>query len=191
MNKTIFGADNMYGVIAYLNSDTEQKIDDLRDGLVKEGIKGHGMRPHVTLGTHPEVEIESFKKMFKDYFKDIAAVPLFFPSLAIFLNSGTLYAAPTKNSVLTDFHQRYHEHFKDEINQQSLYIPAHWVPHCTLVMDLTHEHLVKAFDYSTKNLEPFHATIDSVALIQLTYEADVCTDVKDILTVKLKKDDVN
>lgn len=191
MNKTIFGADNMYGVIAYLNSETETKINELRDGLIKEGIVGHGMRPHVTLGTHPEVDIESFKISFQNYFKDIAAVPLFFPSLAIFLNSGTLYAAPTKNSVLTDFHQRYHDHFKKEINQQSLYIPTHWVPHCTLVMDLSHEDLIKAFDYSARNLEPFPSTIDSVALIQLTYEADICIDVKDILTVKLKKDDVN
>lgn len=181
----------MYGVIAYLNSETEQKINELRDGLVKEGIVGHGMRPHVTLGTHLEVDIESFKTSFQDYFQGIAAVPLFFPSLAIFLNSGTLYAAPTKDNVLTNFHQRYHEQFKKDVNQESLYIPSKWVPHCTLVMDLTHENLVKAFDYSARNIQPFHATIDSVALIQLTYEADICTDVKDILTVNLKKGDVN
>ncbi|MET3729576.1 2'-5' RNA ligase [Fictibacillus halophilus] len=189
--QNFIGADNMYGVIAYLDSETEQKINDLRDGLGKEGIVGHGMRPHVTLSTHPDIDIESFIVSFQNYFNDIGAVPLFFPTLAIFLNSGTLYAAPTKNSVLTDFHQRYHDQFKKEINQQSLYIPDYWVPHCTLVMNLSHEDLVKAFDYSARNLEPFHATIESVALIQLTYEADICIDVKDILTVKLKKGDVN
>ncbi|MFG6496511.1 2'-5' RNA ligase family protein [Fictibacillus sp. UD] len=177
----------MYAIIGYLDFESEKKLCDLREGMKSLGIVGHGMRPHVTLATHPEVEIETFKRDMKNYFEHTSALPLFFPSLSIFLNSGTLYAAPTKNKVLTDFHQRYHEQFKNYVDPKSLYAPSNWVPHCTIVMDLSHEDLVKAFDYSARNLQPFHATLDSIALIKLQYEADVCTSVKDILTVNLNK----
>ncbi len=177
----------MYAIIAYLDCNAEMKINNLRDGMKKAGIAVDAMRPHVTLATHADLQIESFKKDLEKYFQNTSAVPLFFPSLCMFLNSGTIYAAPTKDKVLDGFHQRYHEQFKEHLDPNSLYDPSQWVPHCTIAMHLTHQKLVQAFDYSARNLQPFHATLDSIALIKLQYEADVCTSAKDLMIIKLKK----
>lgn len=176
----------MYGILGFLDRETEEKIEGLRAGMKKAGIADYGMRPHVTIATHNELEVEIFKKEMEDYFLNQPAVELFFPSIGMFLNSGTLYAAPTKDPSLTDFHTSYHERFKGVIDPKSLYAPAQWVPHCTIASHLTHEKLVEAFDYSVKNLEPFTARIVSIELLELEFDEEVCTDMKDIFTVDLK-----
>jgi 2'-5' RNA ligase len=176
----------MYGILGFLDRDTEEKIDELRQGMKEAGITDYGMRPHVTIATHHELEVEFFKKEMEEYFKNQSAIELFFPSIGMFLNSGTLYAAPTKDPGLTDVHSRYHKRFMGITDPKSLYAPAQWVPHCTIASHLTHEKLVEAFDYSVKYLEPFTAKIESVELLELVFDDDVCTDMKDIFTVDLK-----
>jgi 2'-5' RNA ligase len=176
----------MYGILGFLDRETEEKIEKLKDGMKKACIIDYGMRPHVTIATHNELEVEIFKKEMEEYFLNQPAVELFFPSIGMFLNSGTLYASPTKDPSLTDFHSRYHERFMGVIDPKSLYAPAQWVPHCTIASHLTHEKLVEAFDYSVKNLEPFTARIESVELLELVFDEDVCTDMKDIFKVHLK-----
>ncbi|ANX11275.1 hypothetical protein ABE41_004600 [Fictibacillus arsenicus] len=176
----------MYGILGFLDRDTEEKIDELRQGMKEAGITDYGMRPHVTIATHHELEVEFFKKEMEEYFKNQSAIELFFPSIGMFLNSGTLYAAPTKDPSLTDFHSRYHKRFMGITDSKSLYVPAQWVPHCTIASHLTHEKLVEAFDYSVKYLEPFTAKIESVELLELVFDDDVCTEMKDIFTVDLK-----
>nr|WP_285876716.1 2'-5' RNA ligase family protein [Fictibacillus phosphorivorans] len=172
--------------MGFLDQETEKRIEKLRDGMKKAGITDYAMRPHVTIATHHELEVELFKKEMEEYFSNQSAIELFFPSIGMFLNSGTLYAAPTKDPVLTDFHSRYHERFKGVIDSESLYAPKLWVPHCTIASHLTHEKLVEAFDYSAKFLEPFSARIESVELLELEFEEEVCTDAKDIFKVELK-----
>jgi 2'-5' RNA ligase len=177
----------MYGILAYLDRQTEEKIDGLRQGINTAGIAEYGIKPHVTIAVHNELEVAAFKKEMEEYFMNESPVPLFFPSLGMFLNSGTLYAAPTKDPILTDFHSRYHERFKRIIDPESLYAQSKWVPHCTIAIHLSHEKLVEAFDWSVKSLEPFSARIESIALLELVFDGDVCRDVKEIFTVDLKK----
>lgn len=177
----------MYGILGFLDRETEEQIDLLRVVMKKADITEYGMRPHVTIATHNELEVEVFKKEMEEYFLTESAISLFFPSIGMFLNSGTLYAAPTKDPALIDFHFRYHERFKKIIDPKSLYAPSQWVPHCTIASYLTHEKLVEAFDLSVKNLEPFHAKMESVALLELIFDDDICTDVKEIFTVELKR----
>jgi 2'-5' RNA ligase len=176
----------VYGILGFLDRETEVRIDELRDGMKKAGIADYGMRPHVTIATHNELEVELFKKEMEKYFMNQPAIQLFFPSIGMFLNSGTLYAAPTKDSNLTDFHTSYHKRFKGVIDPKSLYAPSQWVPHCTIASHLTHEKLVEAFDYSVKHLEPFTARIESVELLELEFDEDVCTDMNGIFKVNLK-----
>ncbi|MBY6037779.1 2'-5' RNA ligase family protein [Fictibacillus nanhaiensis] len=176
----------MYGIIAYLDKKTEDKIHVVREGMKEARITEYDMRPHVTIATHLELDLEDFKEEFNQYFKNEKSISLFFPSLGMFLNSGTLYAAPTKDPELTDFHTSYHEQFKKYVDPTSLYAPKHWVPHCTIASHLSHEKLVQAFDWSAENMEPFYGRIESIALLELDFEAEVCTDVKDICEVPLK-----
>jgi 2'-5' RNA ligase len=167
----------MYGIIAYLDQESEEYINELRRYLKKAGISDYGMKPHVTIATHQELDLETFKEQLKQYFNNETQVPLFFPSIGIFLNSGTLFAAPTKDPLLTEFHNRYHKHFKEVVNPESLYAPAQWVPHCTIASHLTHEKLLEAFDWSSKKIEPFKAKIESIALIEVDFDGDNPTDV--------------
>jgi 2'-5' RNA ligase len=176
----------MYGIMAYFDRGTEEKINELRDGMKNAGITDYGMRPHVTIATHNDLEVVVFNKEMEKYFMNQSAIDQFFPSIGMFLNSGTLYAAPTKNKVLTDFHERYHAHFKQLVDPESLYAPSKWVPHCTIASHLSHEKLVEAFDWSVRNLSPFSARLESISLQELEFEADVCTDVKEIFTMDLK-----
>jgi 2'-5' RNA ligase len=181
------GADRMYGILAYLDRQTEEKLVEIRQGMNTAGIAESAIKPHVTIAVHNELEVAAFKKELTDFFMNESPVPLFFPSLGMFLNSGTLYAAPTKDPVLTDFHSRYHERFKGIIDPESLYAPSKWVPHCTIASHLSHEKLVEAFDWTVKKLEPFSARIEGIALLELVFDGDVCTDAKEIFTVDLKK----
>lgn len=177
----------MYGILGFLDRETEERIVELRNGMKMAGIAEYGIRPHVTIATHNELEAEIFKKVIEEYFRNQSAVELFFPSIGMFLSSGVLYAAPTKDPSLTNFHSMYHDRFVGIIDPESLYAPSKWVPHCTIASHLTHEKLMEAFDYSVKNLEPFTATMKSISLFELEFDEDVCTDMKDLFTVDLKE----
>jgi hypothetical protein len=103
------------------------------------------------------------------------------------LNSGTLFLAPTKDHVLTEFHNRYHKHFKKWVHPKSLYAPGQWVPHCTIASHLSHENLVKAFGCCAEWIEPFQGELTSISLLETIFENEVCVEVKYLHTVNLNK----
>ncbi|WNB91272.1 2'-5' RNA ligase family protein [Bacillus sp. NEB1478] len=177
----------MYAIVANLDQGSDDKICGWREKLKEASVSQYEMKPHVTLATHEELDVKTFQDKMNKYFQRERSIPLFYPSLGMFLNSGTLFLAPTKDRVLTEFHNRYHDHFKEWVNPKSLYAPGQWVPHCTIASHLSHENLVKAFDCCAEWIEPFHGQLVSISLLETHFENGECVEVKYLHTVNLSK----
>jgi 2'-5' RNA ligase len=175
----------MYAVIANLDRESENNIYQWREGLKMAAISDYDGQPHVTIATHEELDTELFINEMNEYFSTKSYVPVFFSSLGMFLKSGILFLAPTKDPVLTEFHERYHRHFQKYMHLLSLYTPNQWVPHCTIASHLSHEKLTKAFEKCTEWICPFHANLVSISLLEVHFENDKCVDLQYLHTVEL------
>jgi 2'-5' RNA ligase len=181
------GGNRMYGVIANLDPESQSKIYQWREALKMYGIPDYDGQPHVTIATHEELDLKRFIEEMNEYFSAESTVPVFFPSLGMFLKSGVLFLAPVKDQVLTGFHERYHEHFQKYRHHSSLYTPNRWVPHCTVASHLSHKNLTKAFEKCSEWIGPFYANLVSVSLLEVHFDDNGYADVQILHTADLLK----
>ncbi|GGH77161.1 2'-5' RNA ligase [Pullulanibacillus pueri] len=182
----------MYGFIALFDQETENKIKQVWKKLKEEEISFYAeevedRRPHVTLASYNELNVDSFIGDAQEVYKNKAKFKILFHSLGTFLNSGLLFLAPTMTASLLEFHCNHHRGLtKYNDNPDSLYLPNSWAPHCTLANRLSPEKLKDAFLYCTQNLRPLQGEINEVALIQTIYENQKCVKAPIVFSKKLQ-----
>ena len=85
-----------------------------------------------------------------------------------FINTGTLFFAPTLSPELIHFHTNHHNKFKVfNENEGSFYLPGKWTPHCTMASRLSENNMIKAFAYCKSNPNKIYAKLSEIALIEV------------------------
>ncbi|WBW97328.1 2'-5' RNA ligase family protein [Oceanirhabdus sp. W0125-5] len=181
----------MYGVLAYFDRETEEKLMGLWEQLVENDISYYskeysGKRPHITIADYDELDEGEFKEYMDIYYEQITRIPVNFATLGSFIGSGALLLTPTMSKELLNFHREYHDNFKMfRNNKKSLYLPGKWIPHCTIANRLKKNKLAEALLFCTEKLKPFKGYISEVALIKLKYNGEDCIGVEEIYSKKL------
>ncbi|GHH99462.1 2'-5' RNA ligase family protein [Neobacillus kokaensis] len=164
----------MYGLIAIFDETTEQLIKTIWKELYERSISAYAYEvedriPHITLASYNNLNISDFIEQINEIYENQPAIDIKFNSIGSFLNSGALFYSPTMTKDLFEFHANHHkkfEQFNDDPN--SLYIPDHWIPHCTIANRLSLEKLTEAFHYCTKRISTIQGKIVGVALIDVS-----------------------
>jgi len=181
----------MYGVLAYFDRETEEKLMGLWEGLVENNISFYskeysGKRPHITIADYDMLDEDEFKGYMDIYYEQIRKTPISFVTLGSFIGSGALLLTPTMSKELLKFHREYHDNFKMfRGDKESLYLPGKWIPHCTIANRLEKDKLAEALLYCTEKLKPFEGHISQVVLIKLKYHGEECVGVEEIYSKKL------
>jgi 2'-5' RNA ligase len=161
----------MYGVIALFDEKSEQFIKDIWRNLRDLGISNYAYevedrRPHLTLASYTNLDLEAFKKKMNRVYENQRVLPVTFSSIGSFIGSGTLFFSPTITKNLMDFHLQYHLQLEGFTNDpDSIYLPDKWIPHCTIANRLSPRKLSEAFHFCSYKGEAFSAFIQEVALI--------------------------
>lgn len=182
-----------YAFVGYLDKETETNFKniwkDLRDKNITDyGMKTKGKRPHITIADYDNLDKESFIELLDKFYKDKQKVDIFLNILGNFINTGTLFIAPTLSIELLDFHRNHHTYFKEfNKNKDSFYLSGKWSPHCTIASRLNNEEILKAFKYCKSNINNIRCKLSEIALIEIKFnENGVAIEDKIVFSKELK-----
>lgn len=182
-----------YAFVGYLDHETEVIFKnlwkDLSDkNITNYGIESKGKRPHITLADYDNLDKKSFIDSLDKFYKDKQKVDISLNVLGNFINTGTLFIAPTLSIELLDFHRNHHTYFKEfNKNKDSFYLPGKWSPHCTIASRLNDEEILKAFKYCKSNINKINCKLSEIALIEIKFnEKGVSTEDRILFSKELK-----
>ncbi len=166
---------SMYALVGFLDDKTEKYIEGLWDELSQNNISHYAketlnLRPHITIADYDNLDKEEFIVSLNEFYEAKSKVNVTFSALGTFLKTGILFLSPTITTTLVDFHHSHHEHFQQYTNEDSLYIPNRWIPHCTIANRLTQEKLIEAFNYCSNKIDIIDAKISEIALLEVKAE---------------------
>lgn len=181
----------MYAIVAHFDRETETIINKIWSDLSTHSISKYAeeipdRRPHITLASYKNLNLEGFIPVFDDYYQSQNRLPLTFNMLGTFLKSSALFLTPTPSIKLLNFHTQHHQHFDQyNDNPNSLYLPDRWIPHCTIANRLSSGKLEEAFTFCSKNLPIIHAQIKEVAIITTIMENNQCVSAPTVHSISL------
>ncbi len=162
-----------YALVGYLDSETETCFQRLWKDLSKNritqyGVETKGKRPHITIADYDKLDKEKFVDLLDKFYINKTKIAISLNILGAFINTGTLFLAPTPSTKLLNFHSSHHDYFKEfNENENSFYLPCRWTPHCTIASRLSEDNMVQAFKYCKSNLNEIYGNLNKIALIEI------------------------
>lgn len=141
-----------YAVVGYFDEITENIFKSYSNHLNENKITDYvvnskGKRPHITIADYDDLNKSEFIDYMIKFYKNKESIDISFNVLGTFIETGTLFVSPATSKALLDFHKVHHTNFinfKD--NNQSLYLPEGWFPHCTIASRLDDRNMLKAIE---------------------------------------------
>lgn len=167
-----------YAFIGYLDHEAEVYFKNLwRDlsdkNITKYGIETKGKRPHITIANYERLDKERFIDLVDKIYDDKEKIDISLNMLGTFIDTGTLFIAPTLSIELSNLHRNHYGYFREFDNKkESLYIPGKWSPHCTIASRLSEENMVQAFKYCRNNINKISCKLSEIALVEIKLNAD-------------------
>lgn len=182
-----------YALVGYLDNETEKNFKRLWTNLSEKnithyGIENRGRRPHITIADYEILDKNIFIELLEKFYEEKQKVDISLNILGTFINTGTLFIAPTLSTELLTFHNNHHKYFKEfNENENSFYLPGKWIPHCTIASRLDEDKMIQAFRYCKSNIGKTNCMLDEIALIEIKLnDTGVAIDDNIIFSKKLK-----
>lgn len=181
----------MYGIVIHFDFETESFIKRLWVELSESCISKYAeevrnRRPHITLASYNDLKTTEFIDTFEAFYSNKTKFEIKLSMIGVFINSGTLFLAPTPTLELIAFHESYHNKFNMyEKNSNPQYMPNNWIPHCTIANRLSEEKLLEAIRFCNRRIRDIVTTINEVSIIKLEYNDNKCVSTAVIATRNL------
>ena len=173
-----------YALVGYLDDETEawfrKSWEELSEkNITQYGVETKGKRPHITIADYDDLDKDRFIDLLRKFYEDKSKVDISLNILGTFINTGTLFLAPTLSIELLDFHSSYHIYFKEfNKNESSFYLPGKWGPHCTIASRLSEDNMMQAFRHCKNNLNKIYGKLNEIALLEVELN-DIGIAIKD------------
>ncbi|MDR1761577.1 MAG: 2'-5' RNA ligase family protein [Bacteroidales bacterium] len=160
-----------YSIILAFDKKTQTAIANIREILSANGVNDDVYLPyHITIGSVETENLADLMKVIENYSENQKTFKVVLSSVGTFMTpKNVVFYSPTMTVNL----QMANKVLIDDLlangftNLDKYYLPDQWVPHCTIVTDITDNELQKSFEIlKANNLLPFNATIDSVCVIE-------------------------
>ena len=144
----------------HFDGRTEEMVNALREEIRAAGIASSkppaADRPHISLAVVETEDEAGLSALVAQFAAETDRCPVDLVSLASFSSSkGVLFLAPVPTIRLLELHRRLHERLLARgLENDPLYDPGSWVPHCTLEMGLSGSQLASAFDSCWRSFTP-------------------------------------
>lgn len=182
-----------YAFVGYLDYETEAQLKslwkDLSDANITQyGIETEGKRPHITIADYDNLEKKRFIELLDNFYEEKRKIDMYLSILGTFINTGTLFVAPSLSSELLEFHRNHHSYFrKFNKNDKSFYLPGKWSPHCTIASRLSEENMIQVLRYCKNSISKTYCKLNEIALIEIKFNEDgVAIEDKIIFSKELK-----
>jgi 2'-5' RNA ligase len=131
-----------------------------------ESVARSGARPHVSLGIWEALDHERAAAALERFGAETRPIPLTFSSVGLFPGAA-VFLAPTVTAELLELHAGLHRRF-GSLGQGAWdhYRTGHWVPHCTLAMDLEAGRCDRALTIAGRAPLPLPSRLVEVGIVE-------------------------
>ena len=157
-----------YAVELYFGQREEAAVRHVWDELARQNISDvmpslHA-RPHISLDVFDALNPEALRPVLESLAASTPPIETLFASVAAFpSNEGVVFLAPVVTHEMLDLHADFHRRLdRLGIACNPLYHPGHWVPHCTIAIDLPRAQVSSALEACLQR-----ATIPAVLLTSI------------------------
>jgi 2'-5' RNA ligase len=168
-----------FAVVVYFDKKSVKPITDIWQLLDEENISSSisefGIQPHLTLAIFDEICCETCEKLLSKIAARTRYLHIRASHLGVFTNPGwVIFLAPTPTQELLALHQEIHQVFREDSGTSwEIYQPNHWVPHCTLSMDIPEKKVPRAIELCMQIKLPFDLNINRVGLVEFQPARDI------------------
>jgi 2'-5' RNA ligase len=155
-----------------LDDETEAVVRGLWQALAAAGIAdwqpGSAARPHVTLAVYDALDVPAMSSVLAGIAATIEPLPITFASYGCFpTEPAVVFLAPVLTQALLSAHARVQAALASAAAAAwTHYLPEHWVPHCTLAMELPVERIAPAIDLCRRVPLPLSGRLNRLGLVE-------------------------
>jgi 2'-5' RNA ligase len=130
-----------YAIELFFDTDADAKIRRVWDDLAMIGssfMRDSGARPHVSLAVYDSLDASSAQILLDRFASTAPSFSFTLNSLGVFVSSPPVaFLSPKVSHDLLHLHSQFFSVFSMAgFDCWPHYTPTHWVPHCTIAMDL-------------------------------------------------------
>lgn len=163
----------MYAIVLLLDPAAQAAVIEMRAALRAAGVAAAGEDldyiPHITVGVCRELDVPAFTGTLSAWAAATPRLPVEFPYLGQFLQPDpVVWLGPIVNAALLHHQRRFYNLLAGHATDlRAYYLPDHWVPHTTILSDVSLSHLGLALDILRQFTLPIHGTLDAVTVVDV------------------------
>lgn len=161
-----------YGIILGFDEQSQNKINSIRQTLARQGVHDEAYHVnHVTLfatETEDENAIKTIALKVEKVAKTQRKLAVRFDSVGTFMTeSNVVFFSPVMTDELKDLNKKICKKLSSFKHNHPYYAPNKWVPHSTIVLNLSDDEMLKAISVlKTFSGLPFEVEADKMVIIR-------------------------
>lgn len=163
-----------YTVEMCFDEKSNKKIRELWNLLDQKNISNYmiasNMTPHITLTVFNQTNHKLVNDRLKNFAQEIEPSEISFSHIGFFPSDseqGVVFLAPTITMDLLKFYRKFYDYFTDFIDEQvKYYLPNAWIPHCTIVLNISQAKVIKTIEEILSRYEPIEVKIKSINFVK-------------------------
>lgn len=160
-----------YAIEMFCDSGTDAEIRRVWDDLAMIGssfMRDSGARPHVSLAVYDSLDVSSAQTLLDRFASMTAPLSFTLDSLGAFVSSSLVaFLSPKVTRDLLHLHSQFFSAFSGAgFDCWHHYTPTHWVPHCTIAMDLEPSQLPGLYKICQTASLPISGTFTEIGIVE-------------------------
>lgn len=161
----------MLFAVLFFEDKTEQTVRHIWQALTENQIATNGIdkdvSPHITLGMFQSSQQNDLPQQVASFIANITTIPIIMPNFGIFTSPyRIIYLGVTVTDRLYDFHRGLYRAFDAQLDTTTLFVPATYVPHCTLAYNVPPDKLPIALSICQQFPLPIITHANRIALVE-------------------------
>lgn len=161
-----------FAVHLFFDANTEAGVRSVWKTLADTGIAPYmhhsANRPHFTLAICEQLDLTRCEQQLKSFAASRIPLPVSFQYLGVFPTTPAgVFLGSNVTAPLLELHAQLHETLHPICSEPNpYYLPGHWVPHCTLALELEARFITQVLDIGLQMELPVHAQITEIGLTE-------------------------
>ncbi|MGI6201210.1 MAG: 2'-5' RNA ligase family protein [Christensenellales bacterium] len=162
-----------YALEMFFDELSEKRLRSYFEGLKKQQISSSMLdahvRPHITIGVFEDIDVERCTDRLRNFCRGRRPLVLSFPSIGLFnLPKPVLFVSPVVPQELLTLHAELQALFAHDAHEDNkVYLPGVWMPHCTLDMASYSDNLLQSTAYVFEHFRAFEGVMERLAWVQM------------------------
>lgn len=161
-----------FAVELYFDPATEARLTALCTAVSQTcggvDLLALGVRPHISLAVMGDLEVNRLRGPLHAFAEAEPPLPVSLGAVGAFPSTeGVVYIAPVVTRELLDLHARFHRRLGElGLVSGAYYRPGHWIPHCTVGLELPPDQVSTAVDVCLRDTAFGKGHLTQIGLIE-------------------------